>query len=110
MVAKRLRNFRMKAIRCILVLLLLVTVVCASTVPVVDDPSTSFNESDSPANMALPVVPAVKLVRRTTDPVPVPELGRQITADISFSAYTPGPAPKQQRSHSLLRLICTLLI
>lgn len=100
----------MKPIRCILVLLLLATVVCASTVPVVDDPSTAFNESDSPANMALPVVPAVKVVRRITDPVPAPEPVPQITADISFSAYTPGPAPKQQKPHSLLRLLCTLLI
>jgi hypothetical protein len=103
-------DFCVKPVRCILALLLLATVVCAATLPVADDPSTAFNESDSPANMALPVMPAVKLVRRATDPVPAPEPMRQVTADISLSAYTPRPVPKQQRSHSLLRLLCTLLI
>lgn len=103
-------DFRVKPIRCILVLLLLATVVCASTVPAVDDPSTAFNESDTPANMALPVVPGVKLVRPATDPVPAPQPLQQVDRNLSFSAYAPGPAPKQERAHSLLKLLCTLLI
>lgn len=100
----------MKPIRCIFVLLLLATVVCASTVPAVDDPSTAFDESQSPANIALPILPGVRSVRPAADPVPVPQPLQQVADDDSFSAYTPGPAPKQERSHSLLKLHCILLI
>jgi len=96
--------------RWIFVSLLLATVVCASTVPAVDDPSTAFNESENPTNIALPVLPGIKLVRPAADPVPVPQPLLQVAGDVSFSAYIPGPAPKQERSHSLLKLLCTLLI
>jgi hypothetical protein len=99
-----------KPIRCIFVLLLLATVVCASTVPAVDDPSTAFDESESPANIALPVLPGVRIVRPAADPVPVPQPLQQVGGDVNFSAYIPGPAPKQERSHSLLKFLCTFLI
>jgi hypothetical protein len=88
----------------------LATVVCASTVPVVDDPSTAFDESQSPANIALPVVPGARSVRPAADPVPVPQPLLQVAGDLSFSSYSPGPAPKHERSHSLLKLHCILLI
>ena len=92
-------------------LLLLGTVYCALTVPVADDPSTAFNESDTPANLAIPASPGVKLVRSAADPVPVPQSLPEVAGGIRYSRFVPAAVPKPHNgAHSLLTLLCTFLI
>ena len=47
---------------------------CISAVPPEDLPETSYNEVDTPVNLAPPVVPRIKFTRPADDPIIVPSL------------------------------------
>jgi hypothetical protein len=99
----------LKQFRWILILFLLGTVICAAAIPAVDNPDTAFDESDSPANLALPAPLSAKLVMPVANPVPLPQPLPQVS-NISVSIHAPQPVAKQQGTQSLLTLLCTFLI
>jgi hypothetical protein len=98
-----------KQFRWVLIIFLLGAIFCASAIPAVDNPDTAFDESDSPANLALPASPVVKIVLPAATPVLLPEGLPQI-GDVSFPVHTLETATKQHSHKSLLALLCTFLI
>lgn len=94
------------------ILLLLGAVVCVAAIPQTDLLETSYNEVDTPVNQVPPVVPGVRFVRPTIDPVILPKqvcvamrgVGSQTLK--RKAAYT----PVRRDPHSLQVLLCTFLI
>jgi hypothetical protein len=98
--------------RCISVLILLAAAVCVFAVPRADAPETTFNEADAPVNLAPPVLPGIRLILPTVDPVsilPRPADYYQ-TCALNHLVVKTAPTPRQNHRHSLQSLLCTLII
>ena len=97
--------------RWILVLFLFGTVLCVASVPPVDDPDTAIDESDFQTNLAIPAPLDIKLVPPVATSV---NLTQPVLCDRDWKANTClrefTPVPKQSRSHSLQKRLCTFLI
>ena len=95
----------------ILVLFLLAGVFGGSAVLPVDLPETAFNESDAPANLALPWQAALRNVRPVSDLLVMPGT-RFYGAGCVVSSFVLEPAAmlRQRHPHSLQDLLCTFLI
>src|ERR1700693_3009911 len=107
-----LGNVTVKRRRRMLVLFLLAGVFGGSAVPPVDLPETTFNESDSPVNLATPSQATVRFVRPVSDPLVMPGL-RFYCAGCDLRSRVPGAVatPRQRHPHySLQDLLCTFLI
>jgi hypothetical protein len=91
-------------------LLLLTAVLCASAVPRVDRPETSYNEVDTPVNQAAPAVIGMRFVVKA--PLSVPHRSFRVNWDSRGSVELPIlPASSMRvRPPSLRQLLCTLLI
>jgi len=94
----------------LLVLFLLGSLVCAAAVPIVDDPATSFNEADSPSNLALPVSHSARHVRPAADPVIQPESSRGADSNTCRSSRRFAAEKRLFLPRSLPELLCTFLI
>ena len=96
-----------------LILFLLAGVFGGFAVPPVDLPETTFNESDTPVNLALPLPSQapLSLVRPVSEPLVMPGL-RVYCAECVVSGPVIGAAaiPRQRHPHSLQDLLCTFLI
>jgi hypothetical protein len=93
--------------------LLLTAVLCASAVPRVDRPETSYNEVDTPVNQAAPSAIGMRFVRPAQPPISVPDRSSQVNWDLRGPAEAPilSTPSIRVRPHSLLQqLLCTLLI
>ncbi len=95
-----------------LLLLLLGTVAWAAVVPPANIPETSYNEADTPVNLARPVVPGIRLARPGAGPVILPaqlRLARPepkpVAKEVTFDL-----APTSHSSHSLQDLLCILIL
>jgi hypothetical protein len=93
-------------------LLLLTAVLCASAVPRVDRPETSYNEVDTPVNQAAPSAIGMRFVRPAQAPISVPDRSFQVNGDPRGAADLPilSTSSIRVRPHSLQQLLCTLLI
>lgn len=100
-----------KQTHCVLVLLLLGTVACASTVPPVDDPETAFDEGDAPISLALPTLLRITLSPPAADSIilPRPTLCSRVWG-VDNSVHRPSPRPNRRSPYSLQKLLCTFLI
>lgn len=94
------------------VLFLLAAAVCVSAVPRADSPETTFNESDAPVNLAPPVLPGLRVAPPAVDPTAIlPALSVYCPGcALNTLPVEPALAPRQRDHHSLLSLLCTLLI
>ncbi len=94
------------------VLLLIVAVVCVSTIPQPDLPETSYNEVDTPVNQAPPVVQGIRFVRPAIARTILPKQVCEVVDSINFQGCekksTSTPVQRSQRS--LQDLLCTFLI
>ena len=101
----------MKFSRWILALLLLGTVVCAASVPPVDDPDTAVDESEFqvlfliPSPLSVKSVPVFVNSLDLTKPVSV---SQNLTTGISSAEFM--RPPDSCHSPSLQKLLCTFLI
>jgi hypothetical protein len=95
-----------------LVLVLLASAVCVSTVARPDLPETNFNEADAPVNLAPPVRLGGQVIAPAIDPVVIsPTLPIDCAASVvSRLALEPTVAPKRRHPLSLHDLLCTFLI
>jgi hypothetical protein len=101
-----------KRLHLILVLFLLGAAVCVFAVPRQDLPETTFNEADTPVNLAPPVLPRIQIVRPTVDSIAVlPALPNHSTGRVANNfVLEPATSPRHRDSHSLQALLCTFLI
>jgi hypothetical protein len=82
-----------------------------ASVPQMDDPETPIDESDFQVSFAIPSIPSIKLVHQLANSIASPKLGlchQALKSPASSQDFM--PVPKQSRSHSILRLLCTFLI
>jgi len=93
--------------RLIFVLFLVGAAIGVSTVPLEDLPETSFNEVDTPVNLAPPVQPRLKFVPPACDSDVVPGLS---TCVVSSWMLEPAAVTSGRYPHSLQDLLCTFLI
>ena len=102
----------MQRFRWALVLVLLASAVCVSTVARPDLPETNFNEADAPVNLAPPVRLGGQVIAPAIDPVVIsPTLPIDCAACVvSRLALEPIVAPKRRHPLSLQDLLCTFLI
>ena len=100
----------------IFVLLLLAGVLVASTVPPVDLPETTFDESTATVNLAPPPHTAFRLVRpvfvrAVGDALVIPDVRLHCTGWVVSSRMLAAEAvPGHRHARSLQDLLCTLLI
>jgi hypothetical protein len=107
----KLGRFLLNPARWILVFLLLGTVVCAFTVPPIDNPETAFNEADAPVSLALPTSLWARVVLPAADSITLPKLPlKWAVAELTLSEERSLLAPKQPSQDSLQKLLCTFLI
>ena len=101
----------MKRRRRMLVLFLLAGVFGGSAIPPVDLPETTFDESDTPVNLAPASQAAVTFVRPVSDLLVMPGL-RFYCAGCDLSSRVLGAVamPRQRHPHFLQDLLCTFLI
>jgi hypothetical protein len=92
------------------VLLLLGTVVCVASVPLVDDPDTAVDESDVQITLASPSLVGTKLfqpVAASTDLPKVASCGRELKSDLLANEFM---LPRTQSCFPSQMLLCTFLI
>ena len=94
------------------ILFVLGAVICVSAIPQTDLPETSYNEVDTPVNQAPPVVPGVRFVRPSVDPVILPRQICEALRGVSAQAHErKSDAILLRRDpHSFHDLLCTFLI
>jgi len=85
---------------------------CAAAIPPTDVPETAYNEVDTPINQSPPVVPSIRLIRPSPNPVVVPAEFRDHSRDAShrLSEHPPAPLVSRQGSHSIQDVLCILII
>jgi len=105
-----LGNVSVKRRRRMLVLFLLAGVFGGSAVPPVDLPETTFNESDSPVNLATPSQATVRFVRPVSESLVMPGLRFYCGCDLSSRVLGAAAIPRQRHPHFLQDLLCTFLI
>jgi len=99
------RHFR------ILVLFLLTGILGGFAVPPVDLPETSYDESDSPVNLAPPSQATLSSLRSVRDPLLMPGLQFYRVECVVISRVLGAAAmPRQRHPHFLQNLLCTFLI
>lgn len=87
------------------------TVVCASTVPRVDDPETAFNEADAMITLAPPASVGLNSLPSASDPMIVANLSLGLLGWIvNDSAHSPARLPSYRPPDSFQKLLCTFLI
>ena len=92
-------------------LLLLGTAVCVASVPTVDDPDTAIDESEFQLVLATPSPLTIKLVPPLANSVDLPRpasCSQDVKADTFLGDFI--LVPKQSRSRSIQKLLCTFLI
>jgi hypothetical protein len=93
-----------------LVLFLLAGVFGGSALPPVDLPETTFDESDTPVNLAPPSQATLRLVSPVSDPL-MPGLPFYCAGCLVSSPQLAAPVmPRERHPHSLRDLLCTFLI
>jgi hypothetical protein len=93
-----------------MVLLLLATVICASSVPPVDDPETAINEADLQISLAPPVT-TLKVAAPAASSVHLSKLVPCRPAwGVNSSVDGLTPVATQSSRRSLQKLLCTFLI
>jgi hypothetical protein len=97
---------------CTLFFLLMAAVALVSAVPQSDLPETSYNEADTPVNLAAPAVSAPTFVRPLVTVVILPQRLSEVGSGLSHEPlHQKWPVPLFQRdAHSLQELLCTFLI
>jgi hypothetical protein len=101
----------MRQAHCMFILLLLGTVVCASSVPPEDDPTTAIDESDLQVNIGTPAPLRMTLVHPVANSIDLPKLALclldcRINSDVHGLART----LNQHSPRSLQDLLCSFLI
>lgn len=92
-------------------LLLMATVVWASTVPRLDDPETAFNESDAVITLAPPASVGVNSLPSASDPMIVANLSQGLLRwVVNDGARSLARAPSHRPPDSFQKLLCTFLI
>jgi hypothetical protein len=96
----------------VFVLILLGAVVCVSAVPKTDLPETSYNEVDTPVNLAPPVVSGTRFVRPAISTVILPRQVCDARRGVNAQAHERKSAstPLRYSPPSVQDLLCTLLI
>lgn len=94
-----------------ILLLLLGAVVCASAVPPIDVPETSYNEADRPLSQAHSVA-GIRLVRPVAAPVIAPAVPPRniVETKVCSTELTWKSLRVCSSSHSLQELLCILII
>jgi hypothetical protein len=97
---------------CTFFFLLIAAVVLVSAIPQSDLPETSYNEADTPVNLAPPVVSATTFVRPLVTVVILPQRLSEAGSGLSHEPLDQKWAvPLFRRdAHSLQDLLCTFLI
>lgn len=96
----------------VFVLVLLSSLVCVSAIPPTDLPETSYNEIDTPVNLAPPAVHGVRIVSPEIATVILPREVREARRGVTAQANEgeSAEAPVRRDPHSLPNLLCTFLI
>ena len=92
----------------IVVILGVLCVSLASIIPQLDDPETTFNETDAPINVTTPIVAQTNFDVPTAHPVVIPRK-QQAWWNPSTMMHVVALKPGMRASHSLLNLLCKLL-
>jgi hypothetical protein len=97
---------------CTFFFLLIAAVTLVSAVPQTDLPETSYNEADTPINLAPPVVSATAFARPLVTVVILPQHLSEVGSGLTHEPLDQKWAlPLFQRdAHSLQELLCTFLI
>ena len=84
---------------------------CVSSVPIVDDPNTAIDESNVQVNLTVPSTLSLKLIRPVANSIASLTLARWRTNSGDITSFREiASVPRQSRSHSIQRLLCTFLI
>jgi hypothetical protein len=96
-----------KCLHWIIVILAIGVVSLAPIVPRVDAPETVYNETDTPVNLATPVVVGTSFTKPSEKPAAIgEERGRSREP---YIAHAMGPEPGVRDSRSPLSLLCKFL-
>ena len=97
----------MKCLHWIIVILAIGLVSLAPIVPRLDAPETVYNETDTPVNLATPVVVGTGFTKPSEKPAAIGE--ERAGSREPYSAHAMEPESGVRDSHSLLTLLCTHL-
>jgi hypothetical protein len=93
----------------IFVLSLVTALILACTVPVADQPETSFNEADTPVNQATVIAP-IRIAPPSEVTAVLPAFGSSSAQETKPSLVAPKSVPLHRASVPLHSLLCTFLV